>query len=346
MGAGVAGLSAAYALRDAPSCIVTLFEKSRGYGGRAATRRKNGTYYDHGANYFQTDDAPRIHRLVREALPSEDLVDVARPVWTFDATGRISEGDPERNQTPKWTYRRGISQLGKLLAEAAGAEVHLQTCIGHLEKERGGWTLADTEGARHGLFDAVLLTPPAPQTRDLVAASRMENALQRRLAEALGAVAYRTQLTLILAYSRRIERPGPFYALLNTDRQHAIAWLGFEEDKPGHVPEGQSLLVAQMAPAWSEPRFRHDLGALWPEAAEEVSTLLGQDLRQPAWADKQGWRYALPEEAADAGTLAEGQAAGLFFAGDALVGKGRVERALQTGLNAGKALQRFVGEQA
>ncbi len=341
VGAGMAGLGAAFALRDAPGCAVTVFEKSRGFGGRAATRRKNGACYDHGANYFQTDDAARIHRLVREKLPAGELVDIARPVWTFSAENEISEGDPARNRSPKWTYRSGISSLGKLLAEAAGAEVHLQTRVRRLEENAGGWTLADTDGARHGPFDAVLLTPPAPQTRDLLAESRMDSALQDALTEALGGAAYRQQLTLVLSYGRRIERPGDFYALLNTDGEHAIAWLSFEEDKPGHVPDGESLVIAQMAPAWSTPRFRDDLDALVPEAAEKVSVLLGQDLRQPAWADKQGWRYALPEKAADAEALAEAQPAGLFFAGDALAGKGRVEKALETGLDAASALRRF-----
>ncbi|GAB6880489.1 hypothetical protein JCM17823_27630 [Halorubrum gandharaense] len=38
---------------------MTLLEKSRGVGGRAATRRRNGCRYDHGANYVNPDDGGR-----------------------------------------------------------------------------------------------------------------------------------------------------------------------------------------------------------------------------------------------------------------------------------------------
>ena len=337
IGAGVAGLAAAWALRE-EALGVTLFEKSRGVSGRAATRGKRGVRYDHGANYFKTESA-RLERLVQEALPTGDLADISGAVWTFDSEGRIEEGDPEHNEAPKWTYRTGISALGKLLADAAGAPLQLETRVECLKQTGDEWAVMSARGHAFGPFDAVLVTPPAPQAAALLESSAMEEqALQRTLAGALTAVSYRTQLTVVLAFEKKVERPGDFYALLNTDGAHDVAWLGFEEDKPGHVPPGQSVLVAQMAPDWSAPRFEAPLGALVPEAAAQAGPLLQADLSAPVWADKQGWRYALPGEAADAEALEQGAAAGLFFAGDALAGKGRVGSALETGLDAAEQI--------
>ena len=345
IGAGLAGLSAAWALREETSreeaFSVTLFEKSRGVSGRAATRGRRGVRYDHGANYFKTERA-RVQRLVQDALPTDDLAEISGDVWTFDAEGRIEEGNPGHNQAPKWTYRSGISTLGKLLADAAGAPLHLETRVERLEQRGEDWRVVDTDGHAFGPFDAVLVTPPAPQSAALIEASAMQDeALQQTLANALAAASYRTQLTVVLAYEKKIGRPGNFYALLNTDGAHDVAWLGFEEDKPGHVPPGQSVLVAQMAPDWSAPRFDAPLEALAPEVVAQNEALLQADLGAPAWADKQGWRYALPNEAADAEALGQGAAAGLFFAGDALAGAGRVARALETGLDAAAQLQAF-----
>ncbi|MFO8005299.1 NAD(P)-binding protein [Thioalkalivibrio sp.] len=51
IGAGRAGLSAANRLREA-GADCTVFEKSRGLGGRMATRRVGSLQFDHGAQYF------------------------------------------------------------------------------------------------------------------------------------------------------------------------------------------------------------------------------------------------------------------------------------------------------
>ena len=50
IGAGVAGLAAARALRQRrPDLAITIYEKSRGLGGRVATGRRDGYIFDHGA---------------------------------------------------------------------------------------------------------------------------------------------------------------------------------------------------------------------------------------------------------------------------------------------------------
>ena len=52
IGAGLSGLVAARCLADAGLSVV-IFEKSRGTGGRMATRRADGEIsFDHGAQYF------------------------------------------------------------------------------------------------------------------------------------------------------------------------------------------------------------------------------------------------------------------------------------------------------
>ena len=68
-------------------------------------------------------------------------------------------------------------------------------------------------------------------------------------------------------------------------------------------------------------------------------SLLGGEGPPLAWWDSHRWRYAHPFQAADAGGLQAAEAQGLYFAGDALVGKGRVGGALQTGLDAAARLR-------
>src|SRR5829696_6560677 len=117
IGAGVAGLAAARALRQRqPDLAMTIYEQSRGLGGRAATRRRDGFVFDHGAQNIRTP-TPEMERLLTAELPANDLIDIGQPVWTFDGAGAIAAGDPAQNAEAKWTYRNGLIRLAELLGE-------------------------------------------------------------------------------------------------------------------------------------------------------------------------------------------------------------------------------------
>lgn len=332
VGAGLAGIGVAYRLRNEP-VDVTILEKSRGVGGRAATRRKHGCRYDHGANYLK-DAGGKTDKLVDE-LGSDGLVDIDEPVWTFDQTGEIAPGD--RQETHKWTWTEGITQFAKRLIEQTEATVHKSTRIEALAKQDAGWRLTDTEGDDHGPFDSVVLTPPAPQTAALLESTTLPENTDGtdRLAaatEAVRNVPFRTIRTIVLQYPFEIDRP--YYALVNTDREHPIGWLARESCKRGHVPDGESLLIVQMAPNWSTANYDVPLKTAADEVAALVAQLLDDDrLESPGWVDDQGWRYALPNEGVDATTLEPLREQRLFFAGDWLSGDGRAHEAFWTGVD-------------
>lgn len=338
IGGGLAGLSAAWSLtRQGRDPVV--FEKSRGLSGRAASRSRGDVRFDHGANFFKLDD-PVVDELVRTKLPTEDLVEIPGDVWTFDGSGSISEGDQEQNAEPKWTYRHGISQLGKLLVAASGVEVKRQTRVARMELADGKWTLWDTDGGELGNFKQVLLAAPGPQCREIIEASVMEASVKAGLLEGLADSQFHRQYSFILGYERALDRSRPFHALVSSQRDHPVAWLSFEEDKPGHLPEGQGALVVQMSSDWTDLRLEVDREALLEEVLHEVGLLLGDEFRRPDWWDSQRWMLALPAAPADAVALRVGQGSNLFFAGDSLVGRGRVPLAMASGLEAAECMLR------
>src|SRR5262249_1540556 len=185
-----------------------------------------------------------------------------------------------------------------------------------------GYELLDTDEHKVGDADLILLTPPAPQTADILSASHIDPAARGALLAELSRATYRCCVSLALAYDRPIERP--FYALVNTDRAHPISWLALEHAKGvDRCPPGHSLLIAQMAPRWSLDHWETPAQELEQLIAELVSTLLGENLRGPLWSDIQHWRYALPDSGAGFETL-NASGSGLFFAGDYTAGQGRV----------------------
>ena len=197
----------------------------------------------------------------------------------------------------------------------------------------------DEAGNELGEFDAVLLTPPAPQLADLIEASELEDGEDKEeLVRLLGESEFYRQLSLVFGFDGEIVRPEACYALLNADRRHQVAWLSFENAKPGRVPDGEGVLIAQMAPVWTEEHYDACDEVLQNEALRAVSTIIDLGGATLTWFDKQRWRYAHPKVALDVEEVEEAAPQGLFFAGDAFVGKGRVGGAIETGFAAAERI--------
>jgi hypothetical protein len=344
VGAGAAGAKAAHALRST-DVDVTVLEKSGGVCGRAATRRRDDCRYDHGANYIKDPD-DRTEALVRD-LGADGLVDVEEPVWTFGADGEIQPGEPRDEH--KWTWSAGITQLAKRLFARTDATVHRRTRVESIRRDAdAAWTLTDTDGDPYGPFDALLLTPPAPQTAALLEATEYAETASaaaadrlERLRTATAAVDYRTIRTLVFHYPFELDRP--WYALVDVDKSHPVGWVAREECKDGHVPDGESVLIVQMSPDWSTTHYDDPLESAAEAGAGLVADLVGDDrLRDPDWVDDQGWRYALPESGVDDAAARAPEPDGLFVAGDWVVGEGRVHRAVWSGHDAGERIADYL----
>jgi renalase len=331
IGAGVAGLAAGSELQRTGFDVV-VYEKSRGLGGRVATRRVADCCFDHGAQVLKTAD-PRIEALVIE---TGNAVRIAEPVWAFDQTGCIAEGDPLMNAEPKWTWPAGITTFAGYLGR--DLLIHRSTLVHRLVYNPSAnphYTLLAEDDTILGFADAVVLTPPAAQTAAILAASDMSDSLRTPRIAALDRVTYRRCLTFTCAFPTPIERP--WYALVNTDRLHPISWLAREEVKPGRTPAGTSLLIVQMSDAWSlrywdqtaRGIFDTQLPASVNSVLDQMHALLDEQLPSPAWIDVQRWRYSLPYTEASVDELHLDD--NLYFAGDFLVGQGRIHLAIASG---------------
>ncbi len=334
IGAGPAGLAAAWKLRDAADIDVTVFEKSRGVFGRAATRSRHGLRLDPGANYFRTD-LPEVAELIHSQLPNDELIEISGDVDVFDQHGSMAAGDDTLNGEKKWTYRSGINTLGKMLAAAAGCEIRHGIRVAQLRRhpQSRAWKLTDDRNADHGEFDGVLLALPAPQAMELLSPEEAD------IADAFSRATYQSQWSFTFGFdAAEVSWPGEFYALVNHDRQHRIAWLSRENAKPNRIPDHTLAVMAQMQPDWSVANFEASPEQLLLDVSKMIAELLGWRLVDFRWADFQRWKFSLPTARADVDKLRSAESRGLYVAGDALVGKGRVAHALQTGLDAAERI--------
>jgi predicted NAD/FAD-dependent oxidoreductase len=108
IGAGMAGLSCAQRLRQA-GYSVAVVEKSRGAGGRVATRRVQGTRADHGARYLEPQ-GDAVQGLI-EVLVDRHIL----KLWT-DSVGEFRQGEMFSIPSSCYVAPAGMNAIGKYLA--------------------------------------------------------------------------------------------------------------------------------------------------------------------------------------------------------------------------------------
>jgi predicted NAD/FAD-dependent oxidoreductase len=182
IGAGITGLLAARSLQAA-GASVTVLEKSRGLGGRMATKRVGDAVFDHGAQFFTAQD-PRFIGLVEEWSKAGFVAP-----WPDGARMR-------------YVGRPGMTAVAKALAEGLDIKrEHKATAIGCC----GDHWCVDVED--HGCLRAerIILTSPVPQSLALLKAGEFE--LPEPLASELAALTYDPCLALLVTLSGRSRLP-------------------------------------------------------------------------------------------------------------------------------------------
>jgi predicted NAD/FAD-dependent oxidoreductase/deoxyribodipyrimidine photolyase len=295
VGAGVAGLMAARALRDA-GVQVTLLDKGRAPGGRIATRRHDDARYDHGAQFLTARD-PRFARHVN--------------AWADAGVLRAWFGEA-------WCAPGGMSALPRHLAQ--GLDVRTDVTARAVREDHGRWIVDDAAG---GLWeaDAVILTAPAPQSLALLDAGGVS--LGPALRNSLEGVRYHRCLAGIF------DAPWP-----DALPAHGVApagdplgWLACNRRKGVSLVDA---LTAHASPAWSEAHWALSDDAVLDLMAAALTDRLGA---RPAARSLKRWRYARPAVSLDGPAVSHGGA--LVIAGDAFApGEGRVEGAALSGLAA------------
>ncbi len=317
VGAGVSGLAAAYRLRQAGREVV-VFEKSGGLGGRVNSRQhKLGYTFDVGATSI-TPRGKTIERIMLSELPTTELVKIAKPIWTHSGL-RTAPGSSAANATPRYSYQNGIQTFANLLGE--GTDVRLNTDVLELSRIGERFGVAGEE------FDAVILTPPIPQTCQLL----WSLGESRPVAN----VSYRSCVSVMLGYKAPIETP--YHALIDTEQIHPLTWLSVESAKvPGRAPEGGAAFVAQLSARFSFQNYAQPDEYFIEATTSFLKHLYGPNFESPEVAMVKKWKYSQPESLARFENVNQ-PGSRLLVASDGLMG-GHIEDAFECGWRAAEML--------
>lgn len=258
IGAGIAGLACAEAL-SAAGAAVTVFDKSRGVGGRMATRRlvtpAGEAGFDHGAQYFTARDqgfAAEVSRWVAAGTAAR---------WPA-AGADAFVGMPAMNSPAR--------------ALAARAHVLLGHEIGGVVPTAGRWRLA---GAGAATFDALVVAIPAEQAERLLV--RVDPEMAALAAASISAPCW----TVMAAFA------APLAGVPDTLRDAgAIGWAARNSAKPGR--SGPESWVIQANPAWSIDNLEQTPGSVTAALLAAFGRETGRKIADPIATSAHRWRFA------------------------------------------------------
>ncbi|MBD3676114.1 MAG: FAD-dependent oxidoreductase [Planctomycetaceae bacterium] len=277
IGAGISGLTCAQRLQKA-GFAVTVFEKSRGTGGRMSTRRTDqGFQFDHGAQYFTVRD-PRFQRFVEE-WQQEGVVAGWNP-----EIGVLTKGEyePKQEETLRYVAVPGMNQIGRHLAR--GLDIHFQTRVRPPVREAAHWLIYDDQDFLLEEFDVVISTAPAAQSAELLVASP-------NLSFAAQQVKMTGCWAVMLAFEESLGLP--FEAAFVNDSP--LSWVACNSSKPGREKNVETW-VLHASPEWSEEHLERQPNEMLFQLTEAFWSATGLAAREPESLTAHRWRYAVPPE--------------------------------------------------
>jgi renalase len=306
VGAGITGLAIGTFLKEkSPHDEIVVLEKSRGVGGRIATRRTDHGKFDHGAQFYT---AGKSIQTLHQRWQTEGLV----KKW-FDSDGG-----------PKFMSPSGMTALAKSLAANLSIELGIKVLKVN-SSAAGSWEV-EIENHPPILCGRLVLTAPMPQNLEILDRSGIQ------VADGFRAVKYAKAIVLLLDGVGGIETDGVFL-----DGPH-----GFKESLSENVfsVANQFKKGLHKIPSWTvvmSPAFS-DL--VFEKSDEEILALAVSEVRaiEPRMTYEnvqlKKWRYSHPVSFACSKEepLFSEVADGLFLAGDSFGGPsvaGAVASAMQ-----------------
>lgn len=310
VGAGLAGLTLAGRL--APHAAVTLYEKSRGVGGRMATRYAGAFEFDHGAQFF-TARSKSFRRFIQPLIESGDVGTWRGGFAEIDG-GRVTASRAWTDDHPHYVGVPRMNAVGRRLAE--NLDVRLGTTVSHLSRSGDAWHLGSGDGESSGPYDWVVLAAPAAQTAALAPAGS-------ELARTAAAIEMSPCYALMVGLEFPLEQDWHAARV----KQSPISWVSINSSKPGR--KSATSVVIHSTNAWAGDHIDADPDWVRRTLLGAASDILSQDFGAAAWVDLHRWRYANIAKQRGPGYYVDDECR-IAACGDWFI-RGRVEAAYRSG---------------
>jgi protoporphyrinogen oxidase len=290
VGAGIAGLAAAWELTREGGCDVTVLESERRAGGVIVTEQVEGCIVEGGPDGFLAGE-PELPALAQELGIGDRLVSQqarGTALWNGKELVRLDEGraaallgiDATKAEVAAGfrSFAGGMADPVAALAQRLAGTLRFAQGVAGLVRHGKGWRVAITGGSAQEA-DAVVLALPA------YTAGRLLEAVGVTHGRVLAGVVYVPSITLSLAYRvTQITKPldGAGFVVESPEQIRACTYASSKF--PGRAPAGDVLLRVYLPPTNDDPaKIAH----------AHVATILG--IRgEPLWSRVFYWNRGLP----------------------------------------------------
>ncbi len=329
VGAGMAGLTCARALKAAGRDVVVV-DKSRGLGGRLATRRLGETHGDHGVCYLNPKD-DRFVALVQELMRQDVMTVWCDRLHQLSASGLSLEPLPK----PRYAAPKGATVIAKELAKDLTLMLNQQ--VQEIQPIEDGWQLTSQDSEFSLTAKIVILAIPAPQALPLVQAIANPD-----FVAAVKAVEFAPCLCAIAVYpdqsSSAPHSGGAELRGVTCVDDEVLGWIGFDSTK--QIDPKQTVMIIQSNAEFAAAQFHAtDLIAVEQQLCDRASMVLDMPwIGKPELLQLHRWKYAFAINPIESRFLTATTVAPLYCIGD-WCGGDRVESAFLSGLAMVEVLQ-------
>jgi renalase len=327
IGAGLAGLTCAHRLQQAGKTVV-IIDKSRGVGGRLATRRLAGTHADHGVCYLRAKSdycSDRLRQRFQHWIDQLVSAGILR-VWTDGIHHLTAAGElqPPTKFAPCYAAPLGATSIAKYLSrdlELVGNQ--LITAISPIDN---GWQLSSSDPEWSLTAAQVIIATPPAQALAITRETIDSNCIQQ-----LNSVQFSRSITAIAVYpaSQQTAATTIQWRGIQSIDHPTIAWIGLDSSK--QLNPTNPVLVVQSSAAFAKQHFdAPDLAVIGQQLLAAADPLI-QPLHSPELVQVHRWGYAFAQNPLSIQFLTAQTASPLYFGGD-WCGGNRVESAYQSGL--------------
>ena len=272
IGAGISGLTAARELNDLGE--ISLFEKSRGAGGRICSRYAEPYVFDHGAQFF-------IARTNKFKSFLEPMIDagVIEP-WNANFVEIKKDKIISRRQwdniNPHYVGLPTMSEIGRYLSK--DLNLHLNTEV-RIKRKKDQWQIVDIEGQDRGLFDWIISTAPSSQSASLLPTDYKfhKTLLDKKMVGCF---------SLMLGFNESLDLDWEAALVKEAD----ISWISVNSSKPGR--KSDYTLLVHSTNLWAEENINKEKDKVIEHLMNETSKIIGKEVYDAVHIDIHRWKYA------------------------------------------------------
>jgi predicted NAD/FAD-dependent oxidoreductase len=258
IGAGAAGLTLGRILSQNSKSVLVL-EKSRGLGGRMATRWTDSAKFDHGAQFVKT--------------PGE-----FHSAWKEFFTPNHSHLWFQKENFQYYSFKNGMTSWAKWAAQ--GLDIQLNQKVVRLTQTNSDWLVQTEEGPTYSAAN-IYLSAPLPQALDLLKASNFSHPVE------LERIQYAKALVALLELKESKMMDFDFLENINSDIYSAA-----NQSSKGLSPNPAVTLV--MTPEYSEKNYNRADEVNLKDMLSLISKSLNWADSCITSAQLKKWRYSHP----------------------------------------------------